>query len=159
MHDDAFYNPWPTRPAIDAVMSAYRDSGLRATVAINHQNRPELDKLPFLAEILPADIRAEVDAIRIAPLDGAGRPLPLVSRDLAWRGEWTAAHRRQQLRAAARHRGLLRLPLGVQPAARPAVQHPCPRDQNAAGAGHSNGSANRSCAWWTISDFSISECW
>ena len=69
VHDDAFYNPWPTRPAIDAVMSAYRDSGLRATVAINHQNRPELDKLPFLAEILPPDIRAEVDAIRIAPLD------------------------------------------------------------------------------------------
>jgi 5-methylthioadenosine/S-adenosylhomocysteine deaminase len=68
VHDDAFYNPWPTRPAIDAVMSAYRDSGLRATVAINHQNRPELDKLPFLADILPADIRAEVDAIRIAPL-------------------------------------------------------------------------------------------
>jgi len=45
VHDDAFHNPWPTRPAIDAVMSAYRDSGLRATVAINHQNRPELDKL------------------------------------------------------------------------------------------------------------------
>jgi 5-methylthioadenosine/S-adenosylhomocysteine deaminase len=68
VHDDAFYNPWPTRPAIDAVMSAYRDSGLRATVAINHQNLPELDKLPFLADILPPDIRAEVDAIRIAPL-------------------------------------------------------------------------------------------
>ena len=56
VHDDAFHNPWPTRPAIDAVMSAYRDSGLRATVAINHQNLPELDKLPFLADILPPDI-------------------------------------------------------------------------------------------------------
>ena len=68
VHDDAFHNPWPTQPAIDAVMSAYRDSGLRATVAINHQNRPELEKLPFLAELLPPDIRAEVEAIRIAPL-------------------------------------------------------------------------------------------
>ncbi len=38
VHDDAIHNPWPTQPAIDAVMSAYRDSGLRATVAINHQN-------------------------------------------------------------------------------------------------------------------------
>jgi 5-methylthioadenosine/S-adenosylhomocysteine deaminase len=69
VHDDAFHNPWPTRTSIDAVMSAYRDSGLRATVSINHPNRPELDKLPFLAEILPPDIRAEVEAIRIAPLD------------------------------------------------------------------------------------------
>jgi 5-methylthioadenosine/S-adenosylhomocysteine deaminase len=69
VHDDAFHNPWPTRTAIDAVMSAYRDSGLRATVAINHQNRPELEKLPFLEELLPPDIRAEMEAIRIAPLD------------------------------------------------------------------------------------------
>jgi 5-methylthioadenosine/S-adenosylhomocysteine deaminase len=68
VHDDVFHNPWPTRSAIDAVMSAYRDSGLRATVAINHQNRPELDKLPFLSEILPPDIRAQIEAIRIAPL-------------------------------------------------------------------------------------------
>jgi 5-methylthioadenosine/S-adenosylhomocysteine deaminase len=69
VHDDAFHNPWPTRTAIDGVMSAYRDSGLRATVAINHQNRPELEKLPFLAELLPPDIRAEMEAIHIAPLD------------------------------------------------------------------------------------------
>jgi 5-methylthioadenosine/S-adenosylhomocysteine deaminase len=69
VHDDAFHNPWPTRTAIDAVMSAYRDSGLCATVAINHQNRPELEKLPFLVELLPPDIRAEMEAIRIAPLD------------------------------------------------------------------------------------------
>jgi 5-methylthioadenosine/S-adenosylhomocysteine deaminase len=69
VHDDAFHNPWPTQRAIDAVMSAYRDSGLRATVAINHQNRPELEKLPFLAELLPPDIRAQVEAIRVVPLN------------------------------------------------------------------------------------------
>lgn len=68
VHDDAFHNPWPTRAAIDAVMSAYRDSGLRATVSINHQNRPELDKLPFLAELLPPELKAEVEAIRIMPM-------------------------------------------------------------------------------------------
>jgi 5-methylthioadenosine/S-adenosylhomocysteine deaminase len=27
VHDDAFYNPWPMRSAIDGIMSAYRDSG------------------------------------------------------------------------------------------------------------------------------------
>jgi len=69
VHDDAFHNPWPTRGAIDAVMSAYHDSGLRATVSINHPNRPELDKLPFLADMLPPDIRTELEAIRIVPLD------------------------------------------------------------------------------------------
>jgi 5-methylthioadenosine/S-adenosylhomocysteine deaminase len=69
VHDDAFHNPWPTRAAIDAVMSAYHEAGMRATVSVNHTNRPELDKLPFLADILPPDIRAELAAARIAPLD------------------------------------------------------------------------------------------
>jgi cytosine/adenosine deaminase-related metal-dependent hydrolase len=42
-------------------MRAYADSGLRATVAINHQNLVEYVKYPFLEEILPAEIRAEMD--------------------------------------------------------------------------------------------------
>ena len=43
-------------------MSAYRDSGLRATVALNQQEVPELDKFPFLAELLPGDLAAELSA-------------------------------------------------------------------------------------------------
>ena len=31
LRNDAFLNTWPTRPTIDAVMSAYCDSGLSAT--------------------------------------------------------------------------------------------------------------------------------
>ena len=61
VHDDAFHNPYPTQDSISALMRAYADSGLRATVAINHQNLIEYDKLPFLDELLPADIRAEME--------------------------------------------------------------------------------------------------
>jgi cytosine/adenosine deaminase-related metal-dependent hydrolase len=61
VHDDAFHNPYPTRESISALMRAYADSGLRATVSINHQNLVEYEKLPFLDEVLPADIRAEMD--------------------------------------------------------------------------------------------------
>jgi len=61
VHDDAFHNPYPTQDSISALMRAYADSGLRATVAINHQNLVEYEKLPFLGELLPADIRAEME--------------------------------------------------------------------------------------------------
>ena len=61
VHDDAFHNPYPTQDSIAALMRAYADCGLRATVAINHQNLIEYDKLPFLDELLPADIRADME--------------------------------------------------------------------------------------------------
>ena len=43
--DDAFFVPAPTPALIDAVMQAYADSGLRATLALDQPNVPELDKL------------------------------------------------------------------------------------------------------------------
>jgi 5-methylthioadenosine/S-adenosylhomocysteine deaminase len=61
VHDDAFHNPHPTQESISALMRAYADSGLRATVSINHQNLVEYAKYPFLEEMLPAEIRAEMD--------------------------------------------------------------------------------------------------
>ena len=61
VHDDAFHNPYPTQGSISALMRAYADCGLRATVSINHQNLVEYAKYPFLDEILPAEIRAEMD--------------------------------------------------------------------------------------------------
>lgn len=61
VHDDAFHNPHPTQDSIAALMNAYADSGLRATVSINHQNLVEYVKYPFLQDILPAEIRAGMD--------------------------------------------------------------------------------------------------
>jgi cytosine/adenosine deaminase-related metal-dependent hydrolase len=61
VHDDAFHNPYPTQDSISALMRAYGDAGIRATVSINHQNLVEYVKYPFLEDILPTEIRAEMD--------------------------------------------------------------------------------------------------
>lgn len=58
VQDDAFFVPRPTTDLIDAVMQAYADSGIRATVALDEPDLPELDKLPFLADLLPAGLKA-----------------------------------------------------------------------------------------------------
>lgn len=59
--DDAFYVPAPTPEAIDGVMQAYADSGMRATATLDQPNVPETEKYPFLAEILPEPLRRRLD--------------------------------------------------------------------------------------------------
>ena len=61
VHDDAFHVPVATRAGIDAIMQAYADSGIRATVAIDQPNVVEYDKYPFLRELLPAAVVAAMD--------------------------------------------------------------------------------------------------
>jgi 5-methylthioadenosine/S-adenosylhomocysteine deaminase len=58
VQDDAFFVPFPTPEIIDAVMQAYADSGIRATVALDQPEVAELAKLPYLADLLPPDLRA-----------------------------------------------------------------------------------------------------
>ncbi|MEP6655689.1 MAG: amidohydrolase family protein [Betaproteobacteria bacterium] len=62
VHDDAFHVPMATEGSIDAIMQAYADVGIRATVAIDQPNVVEYDKYPFLRELLPADILQAMDA-------------------------------------------------------------------------------------------------
>lgn len=62
VQDDAFFLPVPSVAEIDAVMSAYRDSGMRATVALDQPNMPEADKLPFLTDLVPSDLRLRLKA-------------------------------------------------------------------------------------------------
>jgi len=62
VQDDAFFLPAPSHAEIDAVMSAYRDIGMRATVALDQPNLPEIAKLPFLGDLVPADLRARLEA-------------------------------------------------------------------------------------------------
>ena len=57
VHDDAFYNPRATEEAIDGLMRAYVDSGMRAVVTIDQPNVVEYEKYPFLHDILPESIR------------------------------------------------------------------------------------------------------
>jgi cytosine/adenosine deaminase-related metal-dependent hydrolase len=68
--DDAFFVPAPSPALIDAVMQAYADSGMRATLALDQPNVPELDKLPFLDGLLPPALRERAAAP--APMDAAG---------------------------------------------------------------------------------------
>jgi len=68
--DDAFFVPAPSPAAIDAIMQAYADSGIRATVALDQPNVPEIDKLPFLENLLPPDLLAR--ARQPAGMDAAG---------------------------------------------------------------------------------------
>lgn len=70
VQDDAFLMPAPDPDIIDAVMAAYRDSGIRASVALDQPELPEVDKLPFLDE-LAADASTDV----AAALRGPG-PMP-----------------------------------------------------------------------------------
>jgi cytosine/adenosine deaminase-related metal-dependent hydrolase len=68
--DDAFFVPAPSPELIDAVMTAYQDCGIRAVLALDQPNVPELDKLPFLAELLPPELRARAAAAPVMDADG-----------------------------------------------------------------------------------------
>ncbi|MGA2530292.1 MAG: amidohydrolase family protein [Acidimicrobiales bacterium] len=57
VQDDAFLMPVPEPEIIDAVLQAYEDCGIRASVALDQPELAETDKLPFLAELAPPELR------------------------------------------------------------------------------------------------------
>jgi 5-methylthioadenosine/S-adenosylhomocysteine deaminase len=61
VQDDAFVMPFPTPDIIDAIMQAYADSGIRASVALDQPELPEADKLPYLELIDDPAVRAVID--------------------------------------------------------------------------------------------------
>ncbi|MFN0160885.1 MAG: amidohydrolase family protein [Burkholderiales bacterium] len=63
VHDDPYHNPEPDTEVVGAIMRAYADAGIRATVSINHPNRAEPDKYPYLADLLPAQTLAAMRAL------------------------------------------------------------------------------------------------
>ena len=85
VHDDAYHVPVASTESVDAIMQAYADVGIRATVAIDQPNIVEYEKYPYLAELLPAD---ELRAMDAAPRQSTDELLALYSasdRALAWR--------------------------------------------------------------------------
>ncbi len=58
LQDDAFLMPCPTPEIIDAVMQAYADCGIRASVALDQPELPEIDKLPFITQGADASLLA-----------------------------------------------------------------------------------------------------
>ena len=84
VHDDAYHVPVATTDGIDAIMQAYADAGIRATVAIDQPNVVEYEKFPFLADLLPAEERAAMDA---APRQTTGELLALYAHLIErWHG-------------------------------------------------------------------------
>ena len=66
VQDDAFLMPFPDPDVIDAVAAAYRDSGIRAFLALDQPELTEAEKLPFL-DGLDAGTRSSFDAPAPAP--------------------------------------------------------------------------------------------
>ena len=62
VHDDAYHVPVARRESIDAIMRAYEDVGIRASVAIDQPTVVEYEKHHQLAELLPAEERRAMDA-------------------------------------------------------------------------------------------------
>ena len=65
VHDDAYYVPVPTQESIDGLMQSYVDSGIRAVATLDQPNVVEYEKYPFLYDILPEDIRQEMETAPI----------------------------------------------------------------------------------------------
>jgi 5-methylthioadenosine/S-adenosylhomocysteine deaminase len=74
VHDDAYHVPVASVESVDAIMQAYADVGIRATVAIDQPNVVEYEKYPFLAELLP---EAELRAMDAAPRQSTDELLAL----------------------------------------------------------------------------------
>ncbi|MDE2913343.1 MAG: amidohydrolase family protein [Paracoccaceae bacterium] len=86
VQDDVFFVPFPSPGNIDAVMSAYSDSGLRATVALDQPNIVEYEKYPFLKDLLPANTRHRFET---APVPAADELLALYEHLI---DNWNCTH-------------------------------------------------------------------
>ena len=70
--------------ALDGAAKAYRDAGLRAVITVAMWDRPFLDCMPFLRELVPADLAAELDRVPPPP---AREQVALFERHYrAWHG-------------------------------------------------------------------------
>jgi 5-methylthioadenosine/S-adenosylhomocysteine deaminase len=83
--DDPIYVPGPSSETVDAVMGAYEELGIRATVTIYQPDTPELDWFPDLAGLLPLDVRVRFAEERPPPV----KELLGVYRDFV--GRWHGA--------------------------------------------------------------------
>ena len=105
VQDDAFLMPYPDPQIIDAVASAYRDSGIRAFLALDQPELTEAEKLPFTGELVDT---AAFHQARTGGRRKAARRLRPPDRHLARRGRRSHPCRCVDLRAAASQPGLLR---------------------------------------------------
>jgi 5-methylthioadenosine/S-adenosylhomocysteine deaminase len=58
-----------TPEAVDGAAKAYSDAGLRAVITVAMWDRPFLDCMPYLRDIVPGDLAAELDSLSLATAD------------------------------------------------------------------------------------------
>ena len=68
-YDMAVEFPAPTPEGVAAVAQAYADVGIRATIAPMIADRTFYEAIPGLLAAVPASLRAQVDALRLAPAE------------------------------------------------------------------------------------------
>jgi len=68
-HDDCFFVPVPTDEEVNAVMNAYTDAGIRASVTLCQVNVREYEKYPFLYDLLPEGLRREMEQVPVLTTD------------------------------------------------------------------------------------------
>ncbi len=84
VQDDAFFVPHPTPEIVDAVFQAYEDVGIRARLALDQSDMPELGKLPFIDDLVTPAQKARLAA---PPEFGAEALLAAYERMIAtWHG-------------------------------------------------------------------------
>jgi 5-methylthioadenosine/S-adenosylhomocysteine deaminase len=86
VHDDAYHIPVANQQGIDAIMQAYADAGIRATVAIDQPNVVEYDKYPFMAELMSP---AQRTVMNTAPRQSTDELLALYGHLISrWHGTY-----------------------------------------------------------------------
>jgi 5-methylthioadenosine/S-adenosylhomocysteine deaminase len=65
--DDPIYAPGPTPATVDAVMGAYEELGVRATVTIYQPDKVEYEWFPYVADLLDPELLSLLEAQRPPP--------------------------------------------------------------------------------------------
>jgi 5-methylthioadenosine/S-adenosylhomocysteine deaminase len=117
--DDVIFPSAPTAEEIDAVMAAYAESGMRATVSLYQPDKPMLEWYPYLAASLPAGLRDALAGAR--PASAAD----ILHGYEAFLARWHGAHRgrlRCGVSCSAPHRATDEHLVGMHALARTAGQ-------------------------------------
>ena len=132
--DDAFFVPLIADESVEAVVAAYAEIGMRATIALDQPIVIEYEKYPFLADILPADIKRAMEQAPRETMDGMlAHYEHLISRWQRRRGR-TDRCRRVVFGAPTRDPGISPRPIESGSPPRYSVLLPHPRNEAAAGA-------------------------
>ena len=66
VRDDAYFVPKPTPEAIEGIMQAYEEGGIRAEMTLDVGDQPELERHAFLRDLLPEDLRRRIEREPVA---------------------------------------------------------------------------------------------